>query len=94
MDEISKLLTYLAEITTTRRRALPLMIASIALVPFSTTASPAKSLQPVLKELCFIAFHLGLEFALMVIGFGDNDVAPSHILRVFLLVIGGSGPGD
>ena len=92
--EISDLLTYLAEITATRRETPPMMIAPIALIPYRATASPAKSLRPVLVQLGLVTIHLRLEFPLEVLGFDDNDVAPSHILGPVLVFVRGRGPGD
>lgn len=71
-----------------------MMIAPIALIPYRATASPAKSLRPVLVQLGLVTIHLPLEFPLEVLGFGDNDVAPPHILGPVLVFIRRRGPGD
>lgn len=71
-----------------------MMIAAIALFPTRATASPAKSLRPVLVQLGLVTIHLRLEFPLVVLSFGDNDVAPSHILRPVLVFIRRREPGD
>ena len=71
-----------------------MMVAPIALIPYRATARPAKSLRPVLVQLGLVTIHLRLKFPLQVLGFGDNDVAPSHILRPVLVFICGRGPGD
>ena len=45
------------------------MIAAIVHVSFRTTAGPAEALRPVLKELLFAAFELGLKFTFKIVGF-------------------------